>query len=368
MAAAGVPFLDLAAGHEAMREDLEAAWHRVLASGRYVLGPEVERFETEFAAYCGVRHCVGVGSGLSALALVLEALRIGPGDEVIVPGHTFVASWLAVSAVGATPVPVDIDPATYNLDAARLERAINGRTRAVVPVHLYGQPADMAAIGAIAQRRGLAVVEDAAQAHGARCRGRRVGSLGAAAGFSFYPAKNLGALGDAGAVTTDDDALAARVRRLRNYGASVKYDHDEQGTNSRLDELQAAFLRVKLRRLDDDNRCRADAAQRYRAALAGRQDIGLPAVPSWAEPAWHLFVVRVRERERVRTALAQAGIETLVHYPLPPHRQRAYAPWHGAALPVSEQACEEVLSLPLWPRITPAQQARVAAALGAALD
>jgi dTDP-3-amino-3,4,6-trideoxy-alpha-D-glucose transaminase len=366
--AARVPFHDLAAGHDEIRDELDAAWHRVLASGRYILGPEVERFEAEFAEYCGVRHCIGVGTGLSALALALEALGIGAGDEVIVPGHTFIASWLAVSAVGATPVPVDIDGATYNVDPVLIEQAITPRTRAIVPVHLYGQPADMTAIGAIARRHGLAVLEDAAQAHGARCHGERVGSLGTAAGFSFYPAKNLGALGDAGAVTTNDATLAARVRRLRNYGAIRKYDHDEKGTNSRLDELQAAVLRVKLRRVDADNRRRADAAQRYAAALAARRDLVLPRVPAWAEPAWHLFVVRVRKRDRMRAALAAAGVDTLVHYPVPPHRQGAYAALRGMELPVTGQVCEEVLSLPLWPQLEPDQQSRVTAALGSALD
>jgi len=366
--AARIPFLDLAAGHDEIREALDAAWRRVLASGRYVLGPEVERFEAEFAGYCGVRHCVGVGTGLSALALVLEALGIGAGDEVIVPGHTFVASWLAVSAVGATPVPVDVDRDTCTLAVAQVEAAITPRTRALLPVHLYGQPADMAAIGAIAARHGLAVLEDAAQAHGARCHARRVGGLGTAAGFSFYPAKNLGALGDAGAVTTNDAALAERVRRLRNYGATVKHDHDERGTNSRLDELQAALLRVKLGVLDDGNRRRAEAAERYRAALGSRADVVLPVVPAWAEPVWHLFVIRARERDRLRGALAAAGVETLVHYPVPPHRQRAYEALRESALPVSERICAEVLSLPLWPQIAPAQQARVVAALDAALD
>jgi dTDP-3-amino-3,4,6-trideoxy-alpha-D-glucose transaminase len=365
--AARIPFVDLAAGHEEIRAELDDAWRRVLASGRYVLGPELERFEAEFAQYCGVRHCIGVGTGLSALALVLEALGIGPGDEVIVPGHTFIASWLAVSAVGATPVPVDVDD-TCTLAAARIEAAITPRTRALMPVHLYGQPADMAAIGAIAARHRLAVLEDAAQAHGARCHARRVGGLGTAAAFSFYPAKNLGALGDAGAVTTNDGALAERIRRLRNYGARVKYDHDERGTNSRLDELQAALLRVKLRVLDDANRRRAEAAGRYLAALAPRTDLVLPVVSAWAEPAWHLFAVRTRERDRVRVALDAAGIETLVHYPAPPHRQRAYETLRGVALPVSERICGETLSLPLWPQIEPAQQARVVAALGAALD
>src|SRR5450432_2730841 len=258
---ARVPFSDLGAGYAEIRVELDAAWQRVLASGRLVLGPEVEAFETEFAQYCGAAHCVGTGNGLDALTLILRALGIGPGDEVIVPAFTYIATWLAVTHAGATPVPVEPDPRTFNLDAARIENAISSRTRAIMPVHLYGQPADVEPIARIATRHGLALVEDAAQAHGAAYRGRRVGTLGVAAGFSFYPTKNLGALGDGGAVVTDDASLAMRVRRLRNYGSIEKNRHDLVGVNSRLDELQAAFLRVKLRVLDASNRRRQIAAQ-----------------------------------------------------------------------------------------------------------
>jgi dTDP-4-amino-4,6-dideoxygalactose transaminase len=359
-----VPFLDLGSGHAEIRADLDAAWRRVLASDRLILGPEVEAFEAEFAAYCGAAHCVGVGNGLDALTLILRALDIGAGDEVIVPANTYIATWLAVTHVGATPVPVDPDRETFNLDPTRIESALSPRTRAIMPVHLYGQPADMEPITAIAARHRLAVIEDAAQAHGARCRGKRVGTLGVAAGFSFYPTKNLGAFGDAGAVVTDDAALAARIRRLRNYGSVEKYRCEIAGVNSRLDELQAALLRVKLTRLDAWNRRRQVAAERYRALLTD-VGVGLPAVPHWADPVWHLFVIRSRERERLRVALAEAGVETMVHYPIPPHRQPAYAALGFAeeTFPIAERLHREVLSLPLWPQIGEAHQLRVAEAL-----
>jgi dTDP-4-amino-4,6-dideoxygalactose transaminase len=255
-----VPFLDLKAAHAELRAELDAAYARVMDSGWFVLGDELAAFEAEFAAYCGARHCVGVGNGLDALHLILRAMQIGPGDEVIVPANTYIATWLAVSYAGAAPVPVEPDPRTFNLDPARVEAAVTPRTKAVMPVHLYGQPADVDAVREVAARHGLRVIEDAAQAQGARYRGRAAGSLADAAGFSFYPGKNLGAAGDAGAVTTDDDALAAELRRLRNYGSPAKYQHDVKGFNSRLDELQAAVLRVKLRRLDEWNARRAAVA------------------------------------------------------------------------------------------------------------
>jgi dTDP-4-amino-4,6-dideoxygalactose transaminase len=359
-----IPFLDLGAGHAAVRAELDAAWQRVLTSDRLILGSEVEAFEAEFAAYCGAAHCVGVGNGLDALTLILRALGIGAGDEVIVPANTYIATWLAVTHAGATPVPVEPDPETFNLDPARVESAVTPRTRAIMPVHLYGQPADMDPIAAIAERHRLAVVEDAAQAHGARYRGRRVGTLGTAAGFSFYPTKNLGAFGDAGAVVTGDAALAARVRRWRNYGSQQKYVNEIAGVNSRLDELQAALLRVKLTRLDAWNRQRQVAAERYCSLLADA-DLALPPVPRWADPVWHLFVVRSPMRERLRKALATMQVETMVHYPIPPHRQPAYAALAMAegSLPISERLHREVLSLPLWPQIAEAQQRRVAAAV-----
>jgi dTDP-4-amino-4,6-dideoxygalactose transaminase len=359
-----IPFLDLGAGHAEARAELDAAWQRVLASDRLILGPEVEAFEAEFAAYCGAAHCVGVGNGLDALTLILRGLGIGAGDEVIVPSNTYIATWLAVTHAGATPVPVEPDPETFNLDPARVESAVTSRTRAIMPVHLYGQPADVDSIAAIAARHRLAVVEDAAQAHGARYRGRRVGTLGTAAGFSFYPTKNLGAFGDAGAVVTGDAALAARVRRWRNYGSREKYVNEVAGVNSRLDELQAALLRVKLARLDAWNRQRQAAAERYRSLLADA-DLALPPVPQWADPVWHLFVVRSPVRERLRKALATKQVETMVHYPIPPHRQPAYAALAMAegSLPISERLHREVLSLPFWPQISAAQQTRVAEAI-----
>ncbi len=364
-----IPFLDFASMHAELRPALEGACRRVIDSGSLILGQEVARFEAEFAAYCEAEHCVGVGNGLDALELVLRAFDVGPGHEVIVPANTYIATWLAVSNAGARPVPVEPDPRTYNLDPARVEAAITPLTRAIIPVHLYGQPADMDPILDIARRRRIKVVEDAAQAHGARYKGRRVGSLGDAAGFSFYPTKNLGALGDAGAIVTNDAAIADRVRRLRNYGSRVKYRHEIVGRNSRLDEMQAAILREKLRFLDDWNIRRKDAAARYISALEGTGAV-LPLVPGWADPVWHLFVVRVPDRDAVQTAMKTDGVETMVHYPVPPHLQGAYRGLGHAAgsLPVSEAIHREVLSLPLWPQIAAAQQTAVARALRGALD
>jgi dTDP-3-amino-3,4,6-trideoxy-alpha-D-glucose transaminase len=363
---AAVPFLDLRAAHAELEGALDAAWRRVLSSGRLVLGPEVEAFENAFAAYCGAAHCVGVGNGLDALTLILRALGIGAGDEVIVPSHTFVATWLAVTHAGATPVAVEPDPATFTLDASRVDAAVTRRTRALMPVHLYGQTADMAGLAAVAAKHGLAIVEDAAQAHGASYGGVRAGALGTAAGFSFYPAKNLGALGDAGAVVTNDAALAERVRRLRNYGARSKYDHDIAGVNSRLDELQAALLSVKLSRLDAWNAQRRTAAARYLELLRDAPLV-LPSVAAQCEPVWHLFVIRSPERDRLQHVLRASGIETLVHYPVPPHRQGAYAHLREGALPIAERLADEVLSLPLWPQMSAQVQERVADAAGRAL-
>lgn len=345
-----VSFLDLGALHAPLALEMEEAWQRVAASSRYILGPEVEAFEAEFAAYCGSRHCIGTGNGLDALTLTLMAAGIGPGDEVIVPGQTFIATWLAVSHAGATPVPVDIDAATCNIDAERIGAAVTSRTRAIVPVHLYGRPAEMAAIDAIAARHGLFVLEDAAQAHGARYGGKRAGSLGHAAAFSFYPVKNLGALGDGGAVTTDDDQLAERLRRLRNYGSSRKYHHEEAGFNSRLDELQAALLRVKLPHLDRWNARRGEIANRYSKALAGLP-LGLPPVDGQeCQPVWHQFVVACRDRDRLQGRLDQCGVPTLVHYPVPPHRQPVYAArFADLRLPRSEAQAASCLSLPIHP-------------------
>lgn len=361
-----IPFLDLKAPYAELRQELDEAWRRVMESGWYILGREVEAFEEEFAAYCGARHCVGVGNGLDALHLALRAMDIGPGDEVIVPSNTFIATWLAVSFAGATPVPVEPDERTYNIDPLRIEEAVTPRTKAIIPVHLYGQPADMDPINATAARHGLKVVEDAAQAHGARYRGRRVGTLADAAGFSFYPGKNLGAVGDGGAITTDDAKLAERLREMRNYGSRRKYVHEAKGFNSRLDELQAALLRVKLRRLDEWNRRRAALAARYKA-LFEETRVAVPFVPSWAEPAWHLFVVRSPRRDELTARLDKEGIGWLIHYPTPPHLQRAYRPLGFAVgtFPVSERLAREVLSLPFGPHLDIRDAGRVAALVGA---
>lgn len=358
-----VPFLDLKAPHEELRAELRGAFERVLDSGWFILGNEVRQFEQEFANYCEATHCVGVGNGLEALHLILCAYGIGKGDEVIVPANTYIATWLAASHAGATPVPVEPDVRTYNIDPARIEAAITPHTKAIIAVHLYGQPADMDAINAIAKKHGLKVIEDAAQAHGARYKSRRVGALGDAAGFSFYPGKNLGALGDGGAVTTNDPGLAEKVRVLCNYGSRVKYHNEVKGFNSRLDELQAAFLRVKLNRLDAWNVRRKAIADEYLNALPDT-DVVLPYIPEWADPVWHLFVVRSHHRDALQTHLQQCGVDTMIHYPIPPHLQQAYAEieMQEDSLPIAEAIHREVLSLPIGPHMNKAQVIKVIAA------
>jgi dTDP-4-amino-4,6-dideoxygalactose transaminase len=347
------PFLDVGAAFTEIAGELDSAWHRVTRSGWYVLGEEVRAFEEEFAAYCGTKHCIGVGNGLEALHLILRGYGIGAGDEVIVPSNTYIATWLAVTYAGARVVPVEPLPETANIDPARIESAITDRTRAILAVHLYGQPAEMEPIREIASRHGLRVIEDAAQAHGARYHGARAGALGDAAGFSFYPGKNLGALGDGGAVTTDDGELADAIRKLRNYGSIVKYRHDEQGFNSRLDELQAAILRVKLRQLETWNARRVAVARRYLTALADIPSLALPHVVDGAEPAWHLFVVQHARRDELQARLAAAGVGTLIHYPIPPHRSGAYASEHGdRGLPLADMLAARVLSLPMGPHLS----------------
>ncbi|MGI8996086.1 MAG: DegT/DnrJ/EryC1/StrS family aminotransferase [Pyrinomonadaceae bacterium] len=362
-----VPFLDLQAPYHELRAELDAAYERVMCSGWYILGEEVARFEQEFADYCGARHCIGVGNGLEALHLILRAYGIGAGDEVIVPANTYIATWLAVSYVGATPVPVEPDARTYNIAPENIRAAITPRTRAVIAVHLYGQPADIDAINDIARQHNLKVIEDAAQAHGALLRGRRTGALGDAAGFSFYPGKNLGAMGDAGAVVTNDDQLADRVRVLGNYGSRVKYYNEVQGFNSRLDPLQAAFLSIKLQHLDEWNRRRREAAASYLATLAGCDDLILPFVPDWAEPAWHLFVVRHKERDALQRNSTQAGINTLIHYPVPPHLSGAYESlgFKRGAFPLTEELADTLLSLPISPHLTAEQRQHVVARFNA---
>jgi dTDP-4-amino-4,6-dideoxygalactose transaminase len=355
-----VPFLDLRASYIELKSEIDDAVARVLDSGWYILGPEVEAFEAEFASYVGAEHCIGVANGLDALHLALRALGVGPGDEVIVPSNTYIATWLAVSQSGADPVPVEPDDRTHNIDPTRIEQAITPRTKLILPVHLYGQPADMDEVLRIANLHGLQVLEDAAQSHGARYKGRRIGSHGHAVAWSFYPGKNLGGLGDGGAVTTGDQRVADRVRILRNYGSGEKYVHETRGYNSRLDPIQAAVLRVKIRYLDDWNGRRKAVADAY-ATLDGEPGMVTPTVPFWADPVWHLYVLRASRRDELQDALAQAGITTLIHYPIPPHRQRAYRdhPVSRCSLPVAERLAEEVISLPIGPHLSGEQLNRV---------
>ena len=360
-----IPFLDLKSPYLELKEELDAAYQRVMESGWYILGKEVESFESDFAAYCETKHCIGVGNGLEALHLIVRAYGIGAGDEVIVPANTYIATWLAVTHAGATPVPVEPVENTYNIDPSKIERAITPKTKAILVVHLYGQPADMDPINALARKHGLKVIEDCAQAHGARYKGRRAGGLGDAAGFSFYPGKNLGALGDGGAVTTNDPELAERIRVLRNYGSQIKYHNEVVGFNSRLDELQAALLRVKLTRLDDWNDRRRQVAAQYLKELSSQQNLTLPYAPEWAEPVWHLFVVRHKQRDALQKSLNDAGIGSVIHYPIPPHLQPAYDSLNlkEGAFPISERMAKEVLSLPMGPHLDAAQVSKVIAAV-----
>lgn len=347
-----IPLVDLKAQYESIRADVDAAIARVLASTAFIMGPEVAAFDQAFASFCGVQHAIGVSSGTDALHLALRAAGVGHGHEVITTPFTFIATAEAISMCGATPVFADIHPLTCNLDPNQVERRITSRTKAIVPVHLYGQPADMTPIVEIAARRGLRVIEDAAQAHGARYKGQPVGSLGDAACFSFYPGKNLGACGDAGAVVTRDAEIADRVRRLRDHGREEKYTHREVGFGNRLDAIQAAILSAKLPHLPRWNRLRAERAARYTALLSPRL-AGLPFVPDWAEPVWHLYVIRVGDRPRVQHMLREAEIASGVHYPLPLHMQPAYQHLGYAAdeFPNAMKAASEVLSLPLYPEL-----------------
>ncbi|MCC6900228.1 MAG: DegT/DnrJ/EryC1/StrS family aminotransferase [Polyangiaceae bacterium] len=351
-----VPVLDLAATHAAIRDELAGALMRVLDGGQYVLGPELEAFERELAEYVEAEHAIGVGSGLDALVLALRAVGVLPGDEVIVPANTFIATFLAVSQLGARPVPVEPESGTWGLDVAAARRALTTKTRAIVPVHLFGQPCDLDPLLELGREHGVAVVEDAAQAHGARYRGRRIGGHGDAVCFSFYPAKNLGALGDAGAVTTRAAAIAERVRLLRNYGSPKKYEHVLKGQNSRLDEIQAAALRVKLRHLDRWNGRRREVAARYLTGLCGAPGFTLPGCLPETEPVWHLFVVDHPERDRLRDFLAARGVGTLVHYPVPAHQCPAYSELglDPGSLPLTEGACRTHVSLPIGPHLSDA--------------
>lgn len=348
-----VPFLDLRAATEEMRPALDIAIGKVLSSAWFVLGTEVDAFEEEFATSVEAAECVAVGNGLDAIELALRALGVQAGDEVIVPANTYVATWLAVTRLGAVVVPVEPDTYSFNIDPTKVEDAVSPRTRAIVAVHLYGQPADMDSLRAIATRRGIWLIEDAAQAHGASYRGRPVGSLSDAAAWSFYPSKNLGALGDGGAVTTNDAAVAERVRLLRNYGSRVKYVNEIIGVNSRLDEIQAAVLRVKLPRLLEWNNRRRRVAQRYLSGLAD-QPVSLPAVAAGGDHVWHLFVIRSSERDTLREHLTSRGVHTLLHYPVPPHLQDAYGHLglKVGAFPITEAIHRECISLPMGPHVS----------------
>ena len=373
-----IKFLDLKKVNERFRAEMDAAAKRVLDSGWYLLGKECEAFETEFAAYCGVKHAIGCANGLDALKLVIKAMGIGPGDEVIAPANTYIASLIAISANGATPVLVEPDIDTYLIDPAKIEERITSRTKAIMVVHLYGRVCEMEAINAIAKKHGLKVIEDCAQAHGAFGGGgletgdaRRVGGLGDAAGFSFYPGKNLGCLGDGGAVTTNDDELAKKVRALRNYGSDVKYHFPYRGTNSRLDEIQAAWLRVKLPHLDADNALRAEIAVRYCREIANPQ-VTLPLLPvprgedaagTMLSNVWHVFPVRCERRDEFQAYLTERGIQTVIHYPIPPHRQPAYTEWHDLSLPITEKIHDTIISLPISPVMTEGEVSEVIAAV-----
>lgn len=359
-----VPFLDLAAMHAELRPELDAAWHALVNSSRFVGGSAVDAFEAEWASACGTRHCVGVSNGTAAIELVLTALGIGAGDEVILPANTFIATASAVASAGATPVFADVDPATLLLTPRTIAPHLTPRTAAILVVHLYGQPADMDGINALAARAGVCVIEDAAQAHGARWRGRPAGSLSRAGCFSFYPGKNLGAFGDGGAVVTDDTALAERIRSLSNHGRAGRdpYRHELRGGNERLDALQAAVLSIKLRRLGDWNAARRRAASLYAESLAFLP-VHLVEVAEHAESSWHLAVIRSADRDRLRSVLAARGIGTGIHYPIPCHLQAPFRSARQMPLPVSEQAAGEILSLPMYPHITPTDIARVAEAI-----
>ncbi|HEX3720178.1 MAG TPA: DegT/DnrJ/EryC1/StrS family aminotransferase [Verrucomicrobiae bacterium] len=369
-----IPFLELKPAYLELKDELDAAYHRVMDSGWYLLGRELETFEIEFAQYCGVKHCLGVGNGLDAIQLILRGYDIGKGDEVIVPSHTFIATWLGVTFAGATPVPVDVNGKTYNLEPDLLETAITPRTKAILPVHLYGQTADMDPILEIAGRHKLKVIEDAAQAQGALYKGRRTGALGDAAAFSFYPGKNLGAFSDAGAVTTNDPELAARIARLRNYGSKVKYQHEEAGLNSRMDELQAAFLRVKLRHLEEWNARRRKTAEYYISELSPlAPKLVIPHVAEWAETTWHVFAIGHARRDALQRSLTAGGIGTLIHYPVPPHHSGAYATLRtpspeGWRLPRAEELSSTLLSLPIGPHLSDQQAAQVVAAVRQAVS
>lgn len=360
-----IPVLDVGATYQELRDDIDRAILQVLDSGWYVGGPSVEGFEKEFARYCSASHCVGTGNGLEALALSLRALGIGAGDEVIVPANTYIATWLAVSTVGATPVPVEPNEASHCIDPAKIPGAITPRTRCIMPVHLYGHPCAMDEIMAVARAHDLLIVEDAAQAHGAAISGRKIGSHGDAVAWSFYPTKNLGAFGDAGAVTTNRPDVAERLRLLRNYGSATKNVHEIRGLNSRLDPIQAAILSVKLRHLDNWQHRRQQIAHRYAELFDGSKQVIAPSAASEAVHAWHLYVIRVDQRDEVIERLAERGIASIAHYPTPPFLQPAYTEMNAdsSCWPLSARLAETVLSIPMGPHMKPGEVERVAEAV-----
>jgi len=350
-----IPFVDLQTDYQLLKEEYDKAYHRVSSSNSFILGQELQSFENKFAEYCGVKFAIGVGNGLEALHLILRAFNIGNGDEVIVPANTYIATWLAVSYAGAKPIPVEPNPHTYNINPDEIEKAVTQNTKAIIPVHLYGQPADMDPINEIARKYNLKVIEDAAQAHGALYKGNKAGSLSDAAGFSFYPTKNLGALGDGGAVTTNNPELAEKIFLLRNYGSPIKYHHHLKGFNSRLDELQAAFLNVKLDKLDEWNSKREVLANYYKEKLKGFGDqFLLPQNPEWAKSVWHLFVIQHPNRDLIMKKLTEFGISTLIHYPIPPHLSKAYVDENNfkqGDFPIAENMSRQILSLPMFPHM-----------------
>ncbi|NJD98895.1 DegT/DnrJ/EryC1/StrS family aminotransferase [Thermococcus sp. LS1] len=355
-----IPFVDLRREYQAIKDEIDQAIQRVLESGWFILGKELEAFEKEFAEYIGVKHVIGVNSGSDALYLAVKALGIGKGDEVITVSHTFISTVDAIARNGAKPVFVDIDPETYTMDVSQIEKAITERTKAIIPVHLYGHPADMDPIMEIAEKYELYVIEDASQAHGAEYKGRKVGSIGHIGCFSFYPTKNLGAYGDAGAVVTNDDELAEKLRMMRNYGSPKKYYHKFIGVNSRLDEIQAAVLRVKLRHLDEWNEKRRKIAKLYNELLED-SDVITPIEKEWAKHVYHLYVIRHRERDKLQKYLTEKGIKTQIHYPVPVHLQKAYLDLGiRVKLPVTERISREILSLPIFPYLTDAEIEKIA--------
>lgn len=359
-----IPFLPLDMAYQEIKQEIDSVVIKSLESGWYILGPEVDTFESEFASYCEATYCVSVANGLDALHLALRALGVGPGDEVIVPSNTYIATWLAVSQCGATPIPLEPEEATLNIDPTLIEAAITSKTKVILPVHLYGHPADLDPILTIAKKHGLKVLEDAAQAHGATYKGKRIGAHGDAVAWSFYPGKNLGAMGDGGAVTCNNPEVADRIRVLRNYGSRVKYVNEVEGYNSRLDPVQAAILRVKLRHLDNWNSRRKAIASQYRQNLQN-PSIGLPEVQAYADPAWHLFVVRTPNRPRMQQYLQEQGVNTLIHYPIPPHLQQAYSKldYKAGMFPLAEVLANEVLSIPIGPHLQHDQMVKVVDAL-----